>query len=290
MLELITRRGEDGKKNRPCCYGCPIACSRYWLNEAGKRVGKRPEYEVLWAHSANLLIDDLDSVTEISEMEDDYGVDGMDTGMALAMLMEAGVIEWGDAKKCIEVIREIPRDTPLGRIVGSGAEVTAEVFGVDRVSTSKRQALSGYDPRISKGMGVTYATSTMGSDNTAGFCFFQSGDKPEGQAQISFVAQVEAAAVDTVGLCSLVGFHVSETFSQLIVEMVNLRHGTKFKTLEDLLKIGEETLKTEFEYNNRCGISVYANRLPYFFYQEAIGDKGTKFDVPDCDLDSLYVK
>ena len=72
--------------------------------------------------------------------------------------------------------------------------------------------------------------------------------------------------------------------------MINLRHETNFKDLEDLLRIGRSTLQTEFEFNKRCGISVFANRLPYFFYQEGIGDKEAKFDIPDSVLDSLYIK
>ncbi len=292
MLGLITSRGESGRKNRPCSYGCPVSCSRYWLDEAGKRAGKRPEYEVLWAHSANLLIDDLEAIVEMCELEDNYGVDGMDSGMALAMLMEAGVIDWGDAKKCVEIVKEIGKGTPLGRIIGSGAVVTGQVFGIDRVSCSKRQALSGYDPRISKCMGVTYATNPMGSDNTSGFCFFNKPeeDKPEDWAQFSFNAQIETAAFDSVGLCGLVGFHVSEEFPKYILGMINLRYGTDFKDLADLLKIGRDTLQTEFEYNNKCGISINDNRLPYFFYHEEIGDRGTKFDIPDSVMDKLYIE
>lgn len=225
-------------------------------------------------------------------LEDDYGIDSMDTGMALAVLMEAGVINWGDVKRCIDFVKEIGKGTPLGRIIGCGCEITGRILGVDRVSCSKGQALSGYEPRMSKGMGVTYATSPMGSDNTAGFCFFDlpPEDTPEGYARLSFNAQIEAATFDSLGLCGLVGFHVSEEFPKYIIGMLNLKHGTSFKDLEDLLKIGQNTLRTEYEFNNRCGISVFANRLPYFFYQEGIGDKGTKFDVLDGELDSLYIQ
>jgi aldehyde:ferredoxin oxidoreductase len=34
----------------------------------------------------------------------------------------------------------------------------------------KNQGLPAYDPRPVKGMGITYATSTMGADHTAGYC------------------------------------------------------------------------------------------------------------------------
>jgi len=295
LLDMTLKRGEKGKENKRCSNGCPIACSRWWLDERGERVGKRPEYEVIWSHGPNLLIDDPDAIVEMNELETDFGIDGMDTGMALAMLMEAGTVAWGDAKGCIEVIKEVSTGTPLGRIIGSGAEMTGRVFGVNRISCSKGQCLSGYDPRISKGMGVTYATSPMGSDNTSGFCFAQNclsgevpGDRPEGQAELSFNAQVETAAFDSVGLCGLVGFHVSEEFPNYIVGMTNLRAGTSFENLEELLQIGKDTLRTEFEFNRRSGISVSANRLPHFLCEEGVGEKKTKFDVPNVDLDGIW--
>ncbi len=295
LLDITVRRGEKGKENKRCSNGCPIACSRWWLNEKGERVGKRPEYEVIWSHGPNLLIDDPDAIVEMNELEADFGIDGMDSGMALAMLMEAGIVTWGDAKRCIEIVKEVGAKTPLGRIIGCGAEMTGRVFGVKRISSSKGQCLSGYDPRMSKGMGVTYATSPMGSDNTAGFCFAQNclsgevpGDRPNGQAQLSFGAQVETAAFDSVGLCGLVGFHVSEAFPDYIVGMTNLRAGTSFGNLEELLKVGRDTLRAEFEFNRRCGISVSANRLPHFLYEEGIGEKKVKFDVPDADLDGIW--
>ena len=58
---------------------------------------------------------------------------------------------------------------PLGRILGNGAEFTARVFGVQRAPVVKGQAMPAYDPRAIQGIGVTYATSTMGADHTAGY-------------------------------------------------------------------------------------------------------------------------
>ncbi|KPK04941.1 MAG: aldehyde:ferredoxin oxidoreductase, partial [Anaerolineae bacterium SG8_19] len=39
------------------CYGCPIACGRY--SKVGDVEGEGPEYETLWAYSANCGVDDL---------------------------------------------------------------------------------------------------------------------------------------------------------------------------------------------------------------------------------------
>ena len=31
--------------------------------------------------------------------------------MALGVLMEAGVVNWGDARRCVETVKEIGKDT-----------------------------------------------------------------------------------------------------------------------------------------------------------------------------------
>jgi len=79
--------------------------------------------------------------------------------------MEAGLAKFGDGEAAITLLKEVGKGTPLGRILGNGAAVTGKVFGVERVPVVKGQALPAYDPRSVQGMGVTYATSTMGADN-----------------------------------------------------------------------------------------------------------------------------
>lgn len=75
-------------------------------------MGKRPEYEVVWSHGPNLLINDPDAIVGMNELEADLGIKGMDTGMALAMLMEAGIVAWGNARRCIEAVKEVGTKTP----------------------------------------------------------------------------------------------------------------------------------------------------------------------------------
>ncbi|MCK7503579.1 MAG: aldehyde ferredoxin oxidoreductase C-terminal domain-containing protein [Desulfobacterales bacterium] len=61
--------------------------------------------------------------------------------------MEAGLAKFGDAQAAINLVKEVGKGTPLGRILGSGAAVTGKVFGVERVPVVKGQAMPAYDPR-----------------------------------------------------------------------------------------------------------------------------------------------
>nr|WP_279384396.1 aldehyde ferredoxin oxidoreductase C-terminal domain-containing protein [Geotalea toluenoxydans] len=77
------------------------------------------------------------------------------------------MLPFGDGEGVLRILKEdIGKGTPLGRIIGSGAGHVGKVYGVTRVPVVKNQAIPAYDPRSIKGIGITYATSTMGADHT----------------------------------------------------------------------------------------------------------------------------
>ena len=118
---------------------------------------------------------------------------GIRTAAAAEVAMEAGLLKFGDADGAINLVKEVGKGTPLGRILGSGAAVTGKAYGIERVPVVKGQAMPAYDPRAIQGIGVTYATTTMGADHTAGYAVATNimkvgGDvdplKPEGQVAL----------------------------------------------------------------------------------------------------------
>ena len=180
------------------------------MDKAGKYVTKQPEYETVWSHGANCGISDPDVIARLDFMDDNIGLDTIEMGAAIGVAMDAGVIEFGDAEGAINLVAEVGKGTPLGRILGSGTAATARAFGIERAPVVKGQAMPAYDPRAVKGMGVTYATSPMGADHTAGYAVTANilkvgGDvdplKPEGQIELSRNLQIATAAIDTCGFC-----------------------------------------------------------------------------------------
>ena len=98
----------------------------------------------------------------LDRLDDDFGVDTIEMGATIGVAMEAGLAKFGDAQAAINLVKEVGKGTPLGRILGSGAAVTGKVFGVERVPVVKGQSMPAYDPRGVQGIGVTYATSHHG--------------------------------------------------------------------------------------------------------------------------------
>ena len=294
--EIITARG--GKPTHGCQSGCTIRCSGVYLDKDGHYMTKEPEYETVWANGPNCGIDDLDAIAQMDRLYDDIGVDTIDGGAAIAVAMEGGVLPFGDAEGAIKLIREIGEGTPIGRVIGSGAQVTGKVFGVKRIPVVKGQAMPAYDPRAVKGMGVTYATSTMGADHTAGYAtganILGVGGKVdphqvEGQVDLSRNLQIATAALDSTGLCLFVAFPVLDDPTALvsICEMISAKYGVTYTT-DDFVEFGKKVLRAERDFNARAGLGKEHDRLPEFFELEPIPPHNVVFDVPNEELDQVF--
>ena len=167
LAELEKARGSIATHG--CHKGCVIRCSGIFVDKNGKFLTKQPEYETVWAHGGNCGIDDLDAIAMMDRLDDDFGLDTIEMGATIAVAMDAGLAKFGDAEAAINLIKEVGKGTHLGRILGNGAGLTGKVFGIERVPVVKNQSMPAYDPRAVQGMGVTYATTTMGADHTAGY-------------------------------------------------------------------------------------------------------------------------
>lgn len=291
----VERKGDT---SHGCMAGCIIRCSGIYNDADGKYVSKWPEYETVWAWGPNCGIDDLDAIARIDRACDDIGLDTIEVGNAVAVAMEGGIKEFGDAAGAEELLAEIGKGTPLGKILGSGAAVTGKALGVRHVAVVKGQAFPAYDPRAIKGIGVTYATSTMGADHTSGYTIGPNimkvgGDvdphKTDGQAALSRDLQIATAAIDMAGLCLFVAFPATDNPDAFaaIVDMVNAKFGLSL-TADDVLGLGKKVLGMEKDFNTRAGFTAADDRLPEFFKTEKLPPHNLVFDVTDEDLDGVY--
>ncbi len=298
QAETENQRGGKGSATHGCHRGCVIRCSGTFYDKDGAFLTKQPEYETVWAHGGNCGIDDLDAIAMLDRLDDDYGLDTIEMGATVAVAMEAGLAKFGDADAAISLVKEVGKGTPLGRVLGNGAAVTGQVFGVDRVPVVKRQSMPAYDPRGVQGIGVTYATSTMGADHTAGYAVATnilnvggSVDplKPEGQVELSRNLQIATAAIDSTGMCLFIAFAImdqEDTF-QALIDMLNAFSGASL-TADDVTALGKQVLKLERGFNEAAGFTSKDDRLPDYFKKEALPPHNVTFEVKDEDLDQVF--
>lgn len=284
--------------NHACSPGCIIQCSNTWHKPDGTEHTSCIEYESDWAFGANCGIDDLDVIAELNHLCNNYGLDTIEAGGTVAVAMEAGVIPFGDGEGAINLLEEIRKGTPLGHIIGNGAVVTGKAFGVVRVPAVKGQNMPAYSPRSVKGIGVTYATSTMGADHTSGYTIAPEilavgGDLDamaiEGKAQVSRDLQAATAFVDSTGHCLFIAFAIMDIASGFegVVDECNGVLGTNW-TGDDATNIGLEVMKMERGFNEAAGFTKLDDRLPEFMKYEKLPPHNVVWDVPDEMLDSVY--
>jgi aldehyde:ferredoxin oxidoreductase len=150
--------------------------------------------------------------------------------------------------------------------------------------------MSAYDPRAIKGTGVTYATSPQGADHTAGLTIRAIVDHldPKPQAKLSLDSQINMAAYDSLGVC-LFGTFGFASAPGAISDFLSALYGWDLE--EDPLQIlGRETLRSERSFNKAAGFGPEDDRIPEWMKKEALPPRGSVFDVPNEDLDSLFDK
>jgi aldehyde:ferredoxin oxidoreductase len=293
-------KARTGKEvyNHACSPGCIIQCSNTWYKPDGTEHTSCVEYESDWALGPNCGIDSLDDIAEMIRLCNGYGLDTIETGTTLAVAMEAGVASFGDGKKAIELIHEMGKGTAQGRILGGGTAFAGKAYGVVRIPTVKGQSMPAYEPRAVKGIGITYATTTMGADHTAGYTIapeiLSVGGKadplsPEGKAGLSRAFQATTAFIDSSGHCLFIAFAILDipTGFEGMVEECNGVLGTSWKT-DDVVRIGTEILKKERAFNEAAGLGKESDRMPEFMKYEPLPPHNQVFDVTDDALDSVF--
>ncbi len=288
LRETILERGGEGNPTHACMPGCMIRCSNIYADRDGKKITSPIEYENIGLLGSNLGIADLDQVVELNRLCNEYGVDTIETGAAIGVAMEAGVLSFGDFEGAKELLEGLGQGTPLGRIIGSGAVNVGKIYGVRKVPAVKGQAMSAYDPRAIKGLGVTFSTSPQGADHTAGQTIRVQIDhhQADGQVETSRQAQITNAVFDMLGICYF-GAQAVQGRYDLLADLVSGYVGVEF-TADDIVKLAKQTLLTEVDFNRRAGFTKADDRLPEHILMEENPASKTKFDIPEEELDSFW--
>ena len=297
MAENIEAR--DGDTTHGCHAGCVIQCSQTYNDEEGNYLASGFEYEMIWAFGANYGIKDLDLIAKIDNLMDDLGVDAIETGVTFGIAAEGGLIEFGDGEEVYRILaEEVANGTPIGRIIGSGTGNVGKLYGLVRVPVVKNQAIPAYEPRAIKGQGITYATTPMGADHTAGYAvatnILNSGGyidplKKEGQVELSRNLQIASAAIDSTGMCIFVAFPALDDPACLpaLIDMINARFGINL-TGDDVTNLGKNILKTEHEFNLKAGLSSADDRIPEFMKYEPLPPHNVVWDFTNEEIDAFW--
>ena len=296
-----TNKKRMGKEiyNHACSPGCIIQCSNTLYDKDGSEIASCVEYESTWALGANCGIGDLDAIGKMVHLCNAYGLDTIEAGATIGIAMDSGLLEFGDVEGATNLLEEMGKGTPLGRLMGSGTANVAKAFGNPRSPTVKGQAMPAYEPRAVKGIGVTYATSPMGADHTAGYTIATeilgvggTSDPlkaEKAKADLSRAFQKSTAVIDSSGHCLFIAFAILDIPSGFegLIEEINGVLGTQM-TADETLEMGAEILRRERAFNEKAGFTKADDRLPEFMYTESLPPHNVRAELSGEVLDAVF--
>lgn len=278
------------------CYRCAIACGRYC--EVGEVKGGGPEYETLWAYTADCGVDDLVPVIKANKWCNEYGLDTISAGATIACAMEMaerGVfadgevdgppLEFGSGDAIVEWTRKMGAGEGLGAKLALGSARLAELYGVPELSmTVKKQELPAYDPRGAQGHGLAYATSNRGGCHVRAYLI-----SPEilgipekidpfttaGKAARAKTHQELTSVIDSLGLCLFTSFALNADHYR---DLFNTIVGEDWST-EEMLEAGERIWNLERLFNLKAGLTCADDTLPKRLLEEPMPDGPAKDNV-----------
>ncbi len=268
IRELYLDRG--GEPSHACMPGCLIKCSNVYVDKQGREIVSPLEYETIGLLGTNCGLTDPDDLAYLNETANDLGIDTIEVGAMIAVLMDAGHAEYGDTKFMAGCLEDIGKGNERGRILAQGTARVGEHYGVRRVPVIKKQAISAYDPRIIEVTGISMMVTAQGADHTTGNApSFVTADKDvRAVAEESYRMQVTSAVADSLGLC-VFGRSVTDPNRKLIAQGINDAHDCDVD--EDfIVEIGRETLRLEAEFNKQAGFTEADDELPAFFRDEQL--------------------
>ncbi len=271
IVESFETRG-GGMHN--CMTGCIVKCSNIVHDKDGNYKTSALEFETLTLLGGSCAIKTFDEVAELDRLCDELGLDTIETGAAIAILMDSGGMEWGDSAGAIALLKEIAEGTERGKMIGNGAVATGKKTGHKRVPHGRGQAIPAWDPRPLKATGVTYAAGPMGADHTAGLVV-NPGLTEDQLAQASQECQLVNMVCDSSGFCQF----ISPTLDDMR-QYYGILYGIEVSRKE-IADQGWECLQDEWNFNKAAGWKDEDNGLSDCLVNEGIGpDHAMKFDVP----------
>ena len=270
IVESFERRG-GGMHN--CLTGCIVRCSNMVNDAQGKYKTSALEFETLTLLGSNCAVGSWEDVADLDRLCDEVGLDTIETGAAIAVLMDAGRIQWGDAATMKKLVGEVGTGNELATVIGNGCAEAGRHTNHHRVPVCKGQAIPAWDPRPLKATGVTYASSPMGADHTAGL-IVNPGLPADQYAQASQEIQLINAVCDSSGFCQ---------FVQPTLDDIRQYYGHfvgRDISREEIANQGWQILQDEWEFNRRAGFTAADDVLPACMKEDPIGPAKVVFDVP----------
>jgi aldehyde:ferredoxin oxidoreductase len=287
--EISGERYHEEHEVKPhACAKCFMACGRLTRLRKGRHKDLKlegPEYETIYSFGGLCMITDMAEIAYLNDLCDRLGMDTITAGNLCALVMEAKTLgrldyplEYGDVDQVAALLEKIAARQDIGDILANGIIYASEYWGLtDLAIHVKGLEPAGYDPRVLKGMGLTFGTSPRGACHLR-TTFYKpelSGMIPaeqiEGKAALLIDFENRLNIFDTLILCRF----YRDLYSWAELEKaIGLAIGVS-ATKENLEKIATLIVDMTRQFNLREGLQPQDDRLPLRLHREKLPDGRT---------------
>jgi aldehyde:ferredoxin oxidoreductase len=304
-----------------CYKGCILFCGRIARVDSGKwktPVHEGTEYESISAFTAFIMNEDMDAAVHATYLCNEYGLDTISTGAAIAFAMECyekGALSkddlngldmnWGNMDSAVEMVKKIASRDGIGDLLANGVAKAAKVIGKGSEEFAINvKGLEGaaHDPRSGKALALTYGVGNIGMSHIhpiegmaydaykVDFGLIPYGLKDpnevdrfeeKGKGEASKLLHDFGIIPDIVGMCK---FYIYAGLTpDDVAQELSMLTGWNIDGKE-LLRIGERVYNLERLFNVREGISRKDDGLPQRV--KAIPEFGKYADVQESAIKS----
>jgi aldehyde:ferredoxin oxidoreductase len=310
-------------------FSCLQRCGRFVRVASGpyKTLGKGPEFECISALGSRCGNPHLDSIMHIHHLCDEYGMDTIGVGSAVAWAMECferGILNqddtgglelrWGDADLIVKLTGMIGRREGFGDLLADGTYRAAEKIGRGSgayVMHVKKADIAGQEPRGQKSMGLASATSARGADHLYAFPVLDEGSvfereirewygeeklpeigdrlSPKHKGYMVYHNENYAALIESLGVCKYGTMVPPALYYEDIIRALEVTVGWTADEKE-LKRIGERIVNLNRLFNVREGLGRSDDSLPDRLTREKapLGPPAGQVVELDAMLDEYY--
>ena len=299
------------------CFACPVRSSKLCVIKSerdGNYVVEGPEYENIYSLGSCCGIGSIKTVAIAERICDNYGMDAIEAGVAIAFSMECfekGILtledtegmelRFGDEEAMLTMLHKIGKREGLGDLLAEGVKRVSEKLGhgsEDFAMHTKGMTVAGHSARGMPGFGLGYATGPRGGSHHDGR---PTGERTglvlretfEGKAE--YTARINHFSIYTD---SMIVCHLAESIwgpldiSEWCVKSLNVATGMQ-SSLEDAKKTAERIWNMMRAFMVREGFRRKDDKLHKRFMEEPIPkgpSKGMVFSRENLDklLDEYY--
>jgi len=258
---------ENFDKSEPCWH-CPIACQSILKEGTGEYKypagTRRVEYETQGSFGIMCLNNHAESLTYINYLCNDYGLDTISGGCAVAFAIECyenGILtkedtdgielKWGDHKSIVQLTEKMVKCEGIGKILADGVKIAAEKIGKGAEKYAVHiggQELGMHDPKLMK-------------PGDTGAARYHIDPTPGRHTQAAGPGSFGTHVVNATGMCLFGGM------GPFLLQYMQAVTGHPY-TQEELDQCGERILTVRHCFNLREGI----NPLQWTVHPRIVGD------------------